>query len=367
MIHSLFSGQPVGSLPVPRPHDTMVDDLSRHMAMSQASRRLSRGSTGQRSGAAMRVVKPTSANNSPRSSGIMARRKTLMNDGNAQRRRQQALEQASLFYGIEQQQQQQQQQPIKRSSRPVSWHPSTYGQQLQPQLQQPIYPMSAANMYADQQDIYTNYPHRSPMLASHSCNTSPSSAFSPLSLPLQGVDNMQYLPTNDASLAHQSAAYTPMVASRPVQDAYSTPDDASAENMSYTNGWDWNTFIMHGLSSTSPPTPEAFPQAQLSQPAVSEESIPYQVLDESEEEGEILIGMGLYDAPDKYEEDPQLNNYRSTVSSLLGSTFRGFEPKGKGLKLEETWEPPKSNENGSDDEDEEDEEEDDDDSEQDSE
>jgi hypothetical protein len=72
----------------------------------------------------------------------------------------------------------------------------------------------------------------------------------------------------------------------------------------------------------------------------SEESIPYQSLEESEEEGEILVGMGLYDAPTKYDSDPQLDNYRSTTSQLLGTTYRGKEPTGKGLKLEESWQPP---------------------------
>ncbi|KPM36984.1 hypothetical protein AK830_g9579 [Neonectria ditissima] len=327
----------------------MVDELSRQNAIAQVSRRLSRGSTGQRSGTAMRVVKPTSANNSPRSSGIMARRKTLMNDGQAQQRRQQALEQAALYYGIEQQQ------PIKRSSRPVSWHPNTYGQQLQPQLQQPIYSVSTANMYTDQQDMYNGYPHLSPMLRSHSCNTSPYSAFPPLSLPYQDADNMQYLPTDEQAFAqHNAIAYPSMVTPRLVQETYPTPDEVTTENMSCANGWDWNSFIMHGFGSTSPPTPEAFPQAQLSQPAMSEESIPYQALEDStEEEGEILVGMGLYDTPDKYEEDPQLNNYRSTVSSLLGSTFRPHESKGKGLKLEETWEPPKSDDEDDEEDDEE--------------
>jgi hypothetical protein len=65
-------------------------------------------------------------------------------------------------------------------------------------------------------------------------------------------------------------------------------------------------------------------------------------MEEKEEEGEILVGMGLYDTSEKYEEDPQLNNYRSTVTSLLGSTFRHNEPTGKGLTLEQAWEPPKS-------------------------
>jgi hypothetical protein len=75
-----------------------------------------------------------------------------------------------------------------------------------------------------------------------------------------------------------------------------------------------------------------------------------------EEEGEILVGMGLYDVPDKYDEDVGLNNYRTTLSSLLGGS-RGQESPGKGLKLEETWEPPESEEEDDDDDDDDEEEE----------
>ncbi|KAJ3526099.1 hypothetical protein NM208_g11351 [Fusarium decemcellulare] len=348
MMHPLFGVQPAGSLPVAYPHDTMLDDHTRQMACSQASRRFSRGSNGQRSGGSMRVAKPTSANNSPRSSGVMARRKTLMNDGNSQRRRQQALDQLSLFYETEQQQ------PPQRSSRPVSWHPSSYGQQPHAQAQQPMYSFTSANMYADQQDVYTNYPHLSPMMTSTSCDTSPL-AFSNLSLPYQATGNMPYYPYQEAGIGQQSPAASGVDA-RQLATETSTSNDTSRDSTAYGNGWDWNTFIMHGFNSTTPPTPEALPQAQLSQPAVSED-IPYQALEEPlEEEGEILVGMGLYDTPDKFEEDPQLNNYRSTVSSLLGSTFRGHEPRGKGLKLEETWEPPKSDDDDDDDDDDEEEE-----------
>lgn len=140
-------------------------------------------------------------------------------------------------------------------------------------------------------------------------------------------------------------------------DACSMPATSAPVETAYSHGWDWNNFIMHGFGSTTPPTPETLPQSQLSQPVVSED-IQYQALDDaSEEEGEILVGMGLYDAPEKFNEDPQLNNYRSTVSSLLGSSFRGCEPSGKGLKLEETWEPPKSDDEEDDDDEEEEEEE----------
>ncbi|CAM1508399.1 Fc.00g052470.m01.CDS01 [Cosmosporella sp. VM-42] len=331
MMHPLFGVQQAGSLPVPYPHDSMLDDLSRQMALSQASRRLSRSSNSQRSGNAMRVAKPTSANNSPRSSALMGRRRTLMNDGNAQRRQQQVLEQVSMYYGTENQQ------TVKRSERPVSWHPSSYGQQLQHQTQQQYYSLPTPNMYADQQ-----YPQFSPMMASYSCNTSPSSSFSPLALPFQSVDTFQYLPTEERLFTQQPPPiYHSTNGGQYVQEGFSTSEENVAEDGS-SNGWDWNTFIMHGYSTTTPPTPETFPQAQLSQPAMSDESLSYEALEEPEEEGEILVGMGLYDTPDKYEEDPQLDNYRSTVSSLLGSTLHSQEPRGKGLKLEETWEPPKS-------------------------
>lgn len=74
----------------------------------------------------------------------------------------------------------------------------------------------------------------------------------------------------------------------------------------------------------------------------TEESIPYQALEaneEDEEEGDILVGLGLYDPPEKLP-------FQDEEGGLLGASF---EPMGKGLKLEDAWEPPVS-----DDEDEED-------------
>lgn len=250
-----------------------------------------------------------------------------MNDGNAQRRRQQALEQVSMYQNTESNQ------PAKRNVRPVSWHPSSYGQNLPSQPQQQCY-LPMANPYADQQDIYASFPQISPMLPAYSCNTSPSSSFSPLSLPMSHVDTLEYPKAEKGFFQQPTSMYPTSTPNAFIPEAYPT------ENVS--NGWDWNSFIMHGFNTTTPPTPETFPQTQLVQPAMSEEALPYEALEEPEEEGEILVGMGLYDTPDKYEEDPQLNNYRSTLSSLLGSRFGTQEPSGKGLKLEETWEPPKS-------------------------
>jgi len=100
---------------------------------------------------------------------------------------------------------------------------------------------------------------------------------------------------------------------------------------------------VHNMSQTNPPTPEAFVNTRAPQQAVNRE--PAMIDGNDEDEGEILVGMGLYDTTAKYDQDPQLDNYISTVSSLLGSVYRpSEEATGKGLTLEEAWEPPKSDE-----------------------
>ncbi len=113
------------------------------------------------------------------------------------------------------------------------------------------------------------------------------------------------------------------------------------------NYFSLDTSNMHGWSNdTAPPTPDDIQPVQQPQPGVlPEESIVYEPLeDPDEEEGEILIGMGLYDAPDKTDSDPELDNYRASASQLLGTTYR----RGQGLKLEEAWEPPASDDEADD-------------------
>lgn len=112
---------------------------------------------------------------------------------------------------------------------------------------------------------------------------------------------------------------------------------------------EWESFVAHGFDRcTAPPTPEDFVQAPRAEPRLqSEESIPYQPLESDEEEGEILYGMGLYDTPEKPDIDTQLGYHRSTISSLLGNAYTYPEPTGKGLKLEDAWEPPASDDEDS--------------------
>jgi hypothetical protein len=120
--------------------------------------------------------------------------------------------------------------------------------------------------------------------------------------------------------------------------------------------FDCHNFASNGFDhATAPPTPENFLPIQHPDPTLpSEASIPYHPLSEPEPVGEELIGMGLYDTPDVGKtstSDPHLDNYRM-MSQLLGSSFRRSEPTGKGLKLEETWAPPASDDEAEDDGDE---------------
>ncbi|KAJ2968671.1 hypothetical protein NQ176_g9066 [Zarea fungicola] len=299
-----------------------------------AGRRLSRGSSGQRASSAMRVVKPASAsaNNSPRSI-MAARRRTMMNDGNNTRRQQQVLEYLNTTQSMEPPRTE----SFARQNRPLSWHPSSH---LYPQGNYQYTP----NMNADHQDIYFGAGSQfSPMNESYSTNTSPASTFSPLPAAFPPLESDQYFGAEAWETVQKSSAFYPQTSEVQALPG-SFQSDTSAGQLPTSTGLDWNTFIMHGFNKTSPPTPEAFLQLPHHQPAPAQErQADYaQVEADEEEEGEILVGMGLYDTPDKHTEDPQLSNYRSTVTSLLGSTFRQPEARGKGLKLEETWEPPKS-------------------------
>ncbi|KAG5917187.1 hypothetical protein E4U53_004229 [Claviceps sorghi] len=325
----------------------LLDDAaSVHGVPSQMLPRLAKVSGGQRAGTStMRVSKPSSTNSSPRGPSMLNRRRSMMgNDVWTPQRQQQVLEHVSAR--------------PRQTSRPVSWHPSThvqhqhqhqYQQQQRQHQQQDVVlhqPSSQHQQYLRQQqavyaaptpslyggehgELYAGLPQFSPTMTTYSNDTSPCSTFSPLPL----------LPASDQVHHAQTPAWDESIKSDSVYNSGQTwgvtDSDALRDQINTRSlgagDLDWNSFVMQGFNSTMPPTPEAFSHGR--QPPVIPE--PYEPLDEPEEEGEILFGMGLYDAPDKVCQDPQLNHYRSTVSSLLGAA-----PRGKGLKLEETWEPP---------------------------
>ncbi|KAI1262244.1 hypothetical protein F5Y18DRAFT_164965 [Xylariaceae sp. FL1019] len=330
MMSSMY-GADVPHISPPCYNDAILDELSRHWIIPEPNNQISRPSNGQRQSGVMRVVKPRSANNSPQS--MQARRRTLWNDNNIARRRQHALDQANLqhvqdnasCYTAHQE-------PVKRSHRPVSWHPSSHhGDVHQMQMQIPQanfsqYMMPMPTPY-HQKDVFSGYQTLPPTPAVYSEQTSPISGISPISHPFGTTVHSTTVP---AYVQLQSNHF----------DANESPDfSQSFPTYNDQTSYNWNTYLTPGLQScTAPPTPDEFQTAQQIHPIPSEESIPYQPLEESEDEGEILVGMGLYDSPSKVDNDPTLDHYRRTTSQLLGATFRS----GQGWKLEESWEPPAS-------------------------
>lgn len=340
------------------PTDPVLDDFSRQQTFSDMARRISRGSaTGYRPANSMRVGKPSSASNSPQN--MAQRRRTLMNDGNLARRRQYALDQAILNHQIQAAipTYETYQEPVKRTARPMSWHPGSQIPQQQQQYQMHIqqmpqfdpsqYMLQSTTPYSEA-DFYSGYQPFPPTPAVYSGQTSPVSTFSPLCHPF-AVGSQQHLPHGMSMESWNVPTYinpTPLATNGSPNTTEAFPAFPTQSTM------EWDAFATSGFNScTAPPTPDIYQQVVPSEPTMpAEEYIPYQALDEPEEEGEILVGMGLYDAPEKSDTDPELDHYRTTTSHLLGSTYR----KGAGLKLEEAWEPPKDDSSSNEDDDDDD-------------
>jgi hypothetical protein len=295
----------------------------------------------------MRIVKTNSASNSPRASIGLGRRRTVMTDRPCRRRLAMADQAAIASGGMDSSNDSL---PVPaRSIRPVSWHPSSH---LAPQpTYQSTYPVPRLGIN-NEYHIF----ELPPTPAVYSGYTSPASTFSPLSAPFTGYDQQQF-PYSDASTLYPLvSSYTPYQPSSLGQQTpnYLTPSTGNMDPSMYSH-FDWGQFTTHGFeSSTAPPTPDNFLPIQHPDPSFPpDDAIPYHSLSDPESAGEELIGMGLYDSPESTKvpsSDLQLDNYRALMmSQLLGSTYRKHEPTGKGLKLEETWNPPASDDEEDDD------------------
>ena len=359
--------------------DTMLDELSRQLTGN--TRRYSRTSNGQqRVGNAMRIAKPGSANNSPRSSTMQSRRRTLIGDGfrGGLQTRSPAMDQTlapapaseipnQSFYERE---------SSTRPARPLSWHPSS--QNVQPSLlhqdsgNSMIYPYSA---YSDA-DLLASLQQLPPTPAAvYSGYTSPAEPFSPLSLPYSNFSSQpmcsplsQPLPTPQEQLQQQASVFTPAApycsypsaAGALSEMPYLPPPRVEDESSLAWEHYPAVTTAAMLSRHTAPPTPEDFAcglathqgmetREQQHQSPVKAEPTQraYQPLihddeNDDEPEGEILYGMGLYDTPD-HSKGPAL--HQSVILSLLGNPRDQREAdsgKGLGLKLEDAWEPPAS-------------------------
>lgn len=337
--------------------ETLLDDVSKQMAASNLIRRHSRGASGQRGGS-MRIVKTGSAGVSPRSSTLLNRRKTLTTDS-SYRRRPLIFDQNGMAVGVGIGQHDKIQAP-PLTNRPVSWHASSH---LAPQSS-----CSSSTGYLvpkmECSGVYNNHELTStpPVYSGYA---SPASTFSPLSQPFTDYRQQAFQYANDPFITNtidtsdnNYNSYQPLEATQRDQ----SNNFSTAENMDPTmySHFDWDNFAANGFdSATAPPTPENFLPIQQPDPSFeTEEEIPYHSLEDSEP-GEVLVGMGLYDTPEKSPAfDPPLDEYRALMmSQLLGTPYRKHElpiATGKGLKLEETWNPPPSDDDDEDGDNEED-------------
>lgn len=325
--------------------ESLLEDVSRQMASSNLTRYShSRGSAGQRGSAgSMRIAKPNSTSNSPRGSVGLGRRRTVMTDRRRIAMADQPMTNGAGFVsndGL---------QIHMRSNRPVSWHPSS--QMAPPPQFHSAYQVPPLQAQPD----YHLYNHPSTP-AVYSGYGSPDSTFSPLSRPFTG-NQQDYHPGINVVPYQSKQEYQtsqPAQAPMPYYSTQATYADSSISHM------DWNNFAASGFgNSTSPPTPEFFLPIQPEGPLPADDAIPYHSLSDSEPEGEVLQGLGLYDAPEApkfLSSTAHFDNYRALVmSQLLGSACRKYEPEstGKGLKLEETWNPPPSDDEDDDEDDDE--------------
>jgi hypothetical protein len=319
----------------------------------------------------MRIVKTGSAGVSPRNSTMLSRRMTLMTDS-SYRRKPLSFDQNGMATAVGTVAHDRMQ-PPPLANRPVSWHASSHLAPQSAYLSSMGYPIPKMefNGACDNQEltltpsVYSGY-------------TSPASTFSPLSQPFTDYRLQAFQYTDDSifpnaldTVNNSYTSYPPLEATQPAEThSYSTSDNMDPSMYSH---FDWDNFAANGFdSATAPPTPENFLPIQQPDPSFdAEEAIAYHSLEDSEP-GEVLVGMGLYDAPEKSpDSDPQLDNYRALMmSQLLGTPYRKQEAPvatGKGLKLEETWNPPPSDDGEDNDEDEDEDEDEDGDNEEDAE
>lgn len=293
----------------------------------------------------MRIVKPSSANNSPRNNLMQHRRRTMMNDPVYIHKAHQMLEQPFLPTPGPEMYAHSYCEPVKRATRPVSWHPSsTQVSQAQRQYQQQ-YSMSAHESQYPvpnyiEYDVYAPA-QMPPTPAAYSAYNSPVS-FSPVALPSYTTYELPQQQTYASPCWSMSAA--PVAPSMPAMTQALTPAFTTAA--SYTPAcvpdfveteaeyspvsWTNVPSIGYSQNVTAPPTPEEPTKFQQTDSVVIKHEAtpllkPDELKVEEEEDGDILVGLGLYDPPEKLH------------GSLLGSTFK---PTGKGLKLEDAWEPP---------------------------
>lgn len=246
-----------------------------------------------------RVEKPKSHHNSPKT---MERRKTT-----TEPKLYATLDDHyKMMFGIEDSEEEVEERP--QPSRPVSWHPSS-NQWFAPQTSEYVASPS-------QQEWSWHTPSRNSGNGSdfYSLTTQNSTCNPNRQTYHAGTAMHMGSDESDYSLQHQSRSY-----------AHSTVNTPSTEPLPwYLQQWAQKNQAQSSMASQNGST-EFLP---IQHPSDHDEQM------DTEDDGKELVGMGLYDAPDP----------TSSWGGLVEAT-------GKGLKLEETWQPPEEDEDEEEDDD----------------
>ena len=322
-LHSPFNGP---SPDAGNDFDAMMSDTSRQMGKAQLQRHISNSSSRARRGLS-RISKPTSTGSSPQP---LQRRRATTQTIPRQR--------TSLY-----QQCLQVPEATDCSTRPFSWHPSTFSANQQP---------SSCNSQFSQRASYKSY-----SAYGLDGNTTPNSqvgvqVYGGLSSPWHYGDgvNSLYEPSQDYQINNprsMSMINTTNDYFDQTNSLYTSPLEQVSESypifspVPYAPST-WTSSLSTFSNQTAPATPELLPNQEI---LVAPQNDTLEQASLPKKESKELIGMGLYDGPDR-------NSW--SFDSMLGeptTLFASQQPEstGKGLKLEETWEPPEEEDDSDDD------------------
>ena len=279
----------------------VAPSTSPHMSTSHPARRFSRSYSSQTGSHPYRVEKPRSSHNSPRT---VERRKTTT----GAKLYATLDDHYNMMMGLTGDEAVEEDRLEPTATRPMSWHPSSAQFQVPRSTFESNEPKDYSRHYVESSrnsahgsDFYT-------MSARNSTYLEPTASQSTYPLSQESHRGSQ-----DSNGSWHTQACVP--------SSYSTP--ATEPMPWYLQEWARRNQAQSQHAST-----DFLP---IQHPAHGQEHDAED--EEMEDSGKELVGMGLYDLPD---------------SSLHWSSLQG-EATGKGLKLEETWQPPEEDEDDEDD------------------
>jgi hypothetical protein len=312
-------------------YESLLNDVSRQMATSQLSRRNSRSSkrhSATPSRRSIRVEKPPTAHNSPR---VPERRRTT----SAVNQSSGVYNQYNMMYGDTQPDiYTQMSASDKNIARPYSWHPSasatayprdTMASAFRYSANIPTVPSVPAIPLAWNQAIESSLQGAETSMDHSSATTMPTSYYD---AGFQGEATSLWDQFAAATMWSQSSYFDPC------------PATDNAMYLSDVRGWSQDDDITTSMAARDTADETADNQNSflpIQDPdSLQDNAQPILRSKPSKESSKSLIGMGLYDEPD--EPTP---NWRSQLDGRqTWPVSEIMQGNGKGLKLEECFEPP---------------------------